>query len=291
RLLAERGLHVVGPFTTPVQPLLIPDEHGAVGFYPVPYAEPAVMREALGEAELTTHEGALRALLGGIRTQRPSGLRSVVIAHAFVAGGATADDSERPLSVGGTASVSTDVFAGFDYVALGHLHRPQTFAGDRLHYAGSLLPYSFDEADQPKSVSLVEMDAQGLCHIERIALTPRRAVRRISGLLQDLLNTPDPAHSREDYLEVTLLDRGAILDPMGKLREVYPNVLHLERPVLMGDGASAGAGIDHRALEPSDLFAAFYAQVTGTPIEDATAASFADLANQFALQEREALPL
>ena len=194
RLLAGGGLHLFGLPGPAPEPIRLEDAHGPVFIHAVPYAEPPVVREAFGVETVHDHHAAMVACLDAVRSVHPEGARSVVLAHAFVAGGA-GSESERPLSVGGAGTVEASAFAGFDYVALGHLHRPQSLARDRLVYAGSLLKYSFDEATHRKSVSLVEMDAAGACTVERIALTPRREVRRISGLHAELLAAAaeDPA--------------------------------------------------------------------------------------------------
>src|SRR5690606_4099732 len=128
-------------------------------------------------------------------------------------------ESERPLSIGGSGAVDAGLFAGFDYVALGHLHRPQRAGADHVRYAGSLLKYSLSEADHAKSVSLVELGAPGELKIEHIALSPRRDLRRVSGTLEEVLAAARSDAAREDYVFASLNDRGALLDPMTKLRE------------------------------------------------------------------------
>src|SRR5690606_7060642 len=115
------------------------------------------------EGEIHDHESALRAQIGGLA--RDPARRAVLVAHAFVAEGA-ACESERPLSVGGAGTVATELFEGFCYTALGHLHGPQAFANGRVRYAGSLLKYSRSEAEHAKSVCLVELDARGGCRVE-----------------------------------------------------------------------------------------------------------------------------
>jgi exonuclease SbcD len=204
-----------------------------------------------------------------------------------VAGGLESE-SERPLSVGGASTVNAACFDGFHYVALGHLHRPQTAGDDRIHYAGSLLKYSFSEVDHIKSVNLVEMDAAGDCQVERISLTPRRDVRRIEGYLADILKGPDAGEHRDDYIMVTLLDTGAILDAMGKLREVYPNVLHIERPFLMTGGQVRGPHTDHRQLNESDLFSQFFSQITGENLTEEQSAALASILDGLRRRQREA---
>jgi exonuclease SbcD len=225
-------------------------------------------------------------LVGRIKEARPAGVRSVLIAHAFIAG-SRESESERPLSVGGAGSIEPSTIAGFDYVALGHLHRPQQAGGGTIHYSGSLLKYSFSEADQTKCVKIVELDGRGRCSLETINLTPRHDVRSISGRLDDLLENPEEGPGREDFLSVTLLDTGALFDPMGKLREVYPNVLHLapRAPVALDEQI---ATIDHRKMTETELFAAFYREVTGESLSAGQRKAFAAVADRMRQAEREA---
>ncbi len=136
------------------------DDDGPLVVQAIPYADPIDVRATLDEPEIQTHEQAMQALVARARAVAPAGARTVLVGHAFVAG-AQVSDSERPLTVGGAGTVPASVFDGFDYVALGHLHRPQSAGADAVRYAGSLLTYSFNEVTQHKSVSIVEIGAPG----------------------------------------------------------------------------------------------------------------------------------
>lgn len=267
RLLASRGLTIAGRVGAHVEPLCFTDDWGKLAIYPLPYAEPAVVRDALG-AEFRDHDAALGALLDGIREHHPAGTRSVVVAHAFVAGGAESE-SERPLSVGGSGAVAASRFAGFDYVALGHLHRPQQIGSAAINYAGSPLKYSLSEIDHDKSVSLVELRSPGEIRVERVPLRSRRDLRRVKGELHALVEAGRHDPGRHDYVFASLTDKGALLEPMARLREVYPNALGCERTVLSGIGNQDRAAPNHRELDTSELFADFVREVTGEPLDEA----------------------
>jgi len=259
RLLAERGLHLVG--TLAQQGVItLADDHGEVDFVAVPYAAPEAVRSAFSDDTVRGHERALEAQLSRLMPE-VAGRRRVAIAHAFV-DGASDSESERPLTVGGTGCVSASLFEGFDYVALGHLHRPQQVT-PKARYSGSLLPYSFSEAEHEKSVSMVEMAADGSVSVEAIALPTRRSLRVIEGTFDDLLQQPES----DDYVLARLTDPGPILDAMARLRKVFPNALQIERPALThGAGGLLPEGQDHRKMQPIDLFETFYEQVTGDPL-------------------------
>ncbi|HMM21730.1 MAG TPA: exonuclease SbcCD subunit D [Selenomonadales bacterium] len=286
RVLARQNIRMVGQVAAQVEPVVLADEAGPVYFCPLPYAEPAIVRERLG-VDAHSHEQALQAAVAQIGGKVPPGARRVAVAHAFVAGGA-GSESERPLAVGAVAAVPPAVFNGFHYVALGHLHRPQPVGGEHIRYAGSLLKYSFDEAGHQKAVNLVELDKDGRVRLEAIALTPRRDVRCVTGYLEELLARGEKDANSSDYIAVTLQDRGPILDVIGKLRRVYPNVLQLERSESpAGEGRAAAPRVDHRRQSEADLFADFFRQATGQAMAEGEAAALARLLEEFYRRERE----
>ena len=285
-MLAGRGLHVAGPLTRPLNPVVLHDRHGPVAFYPIPYAEPAVVRERFGASDAHSHDAAMAAIVADIAGRAAPGERGVAVAHCFVAGG-EGSDSERPLTVGGAENVAAARFAPFSYTALGHLHRPQSIA-ERVRYAGSLLKYSFSEASHRKSVTLVEIGAEGGCRAEPVVLAPRRDLRIVEGFLDDILQGPAEAASADDYLLIRLADKHAILDAMGQLRAVYPNVLHLERPGLFHEGEVRQPGRDQLRRSEKVLFGSFFEQVTGDPLSDQQARLFAETLDALRAREREA---
>jgi exonuclease SbcD len=247
-------------------PVIFKDADGEVAVYPLPYADPAQSRQAFEDESLHDHHMALALQMSRLRAAHDPARRSVVVAHAFVQGGSVTE-SERPLSVGGTGSVGKDVFAGIDYVALGHLHRPQVIGDDdRIHYSGSLLKYSFAEADHSKSVSVVELNGRHELTIERIGLVPRHDLRILEGTLQSLIEGAAHDTHREDYVLARLTDSGALLDAMTKLRTAYPNALSIERPQFAGKLAGLEGGRDHRRVGMQELFSGFYEEMTGTPL-------------------------
>jgi DNA repair protein SbcD/Mre11 len=275
-LLAAGRLHMRGLPTADCMPVMLEDAHGAVRIYPIPYAEPAMVRAVLGDPAVVCHDSAAAAVCRAIHAVRPVG-RAVLVAHPFVAGGSESE-SERPLGpVGGAGVVRAATLAGFDYVALGHLHRPQTVSAEGagpIRYAGSPLKYSASEIGHAKSLTLVEIGAPGtVAQVREIPLTPRRDLRRIEGRIADLMASM-PTTGREDYVVVRLTDPGPVFDAMSKLRQIWPNILTVERadPVFMG-GVGAARG-DHRRQSPEDLFAAFWSEVTGEALDDAGLAAF-----------------
>ena len=286
RLLGSRGLHIAGEPGGDIEPIVIHDDWGPVYFCPIPYAEPQLVRERLGRPEVATHDQAVNLLVSRVLSRLPRGTRSVAVAHAFVAGSETSE-SERPLAVGSAGTVSRECFLPFNYTALGHLHRPQEAGCRTVRYSGSILKYSFAEASQRKSVSLIELDRAGDVTLQEIPLVPRRDVRCIQGRMAELLEGPPDGGSPNDYLMITLLDEGVILDAMGRLRERYPNLLHIDRPHLISRPENVRPSADHRRLTVLDLFSSFFEQVTSKPLTEEEMEAFVQVAEDLKLKERE----
>ncbi|WP_409490497.1 exonuclease SbcCD subunit D [Amycolatopsis sp. cmx-11-12] len=237
---AAGGLHLRATIDGLAEPVLLPDEHGDVALYGIPYLEPEPARHALGVPEARGHTGVLTEAMRWIRedlASRPSGTRSVVLAHAFVTGGEPTE-SERTIAVGGVEQVPGSVFDGVDYVALGHLHGPQTLA-EHLRYSGSPLAYSFSETRQRKSVWLVDLDADGLAEVRRHELPVPRQLAMLRGELADLLSDPEHDGLTEHFLSFTVTDRVRPIDAMRKLRERFPHAVHMDwQPEGGHDGAA-----------------------------------------------------
>jgi exonuclease SbcD len=278
RQLTSAGVHIVGTLAAEPSPVVLSDADGEVAFYGIPYADPATVRDRLN-IEVHSHDEAMQALTDQIRQDNLKHRRCVVLAHCFVEGGEESD-SERPLSVGGVDRVSTQHFSEFDYVALGHLHAPQYRTAEHIRYSGSILKYSFSEEHQKKSVTLVEMDAEGKCTLQKIPLVPIRDMRVVEGYLDDLLEAGKTDARADDYLMVRLLDKHAILDVMNKLRDVYPNVLHLERPALAAGGERRIAGRDHLHRGEMPMFEDFYQQMTGDVMDEKARAVVSEILDQ-----------
>jgi exonuclease SbcD len=271
-LLAVGGLHVRAETKQLDEPVLLADEHGEVAVYGLPFLEPEVARFELGLPAARSHEAVLAAAMDRVRSDlflRP-GTRSVVLAHAFVGGGQPSE-SERDISVGGVDLVPAAVFDGVDYVALGHLHRPQTLSA-RLRYSGSPLAYSFGEAGQQKQAWLVDLDASGLADVRSVPLPTPRPLTLLAGELDELL--ADPAHDGVSghFVSARLTDPVRPTDPMRRLQARFPHCVHLE-------WAGSGAVPDVRTYQErlrgrSDLdvvgeFVSHVRTVPATPAERA----------------------
>jgi len=266
QLLKHSRVYILGKLMATSEPVILNDDHGEVAFYGIPYADPAHVRDVYG-CDVQDHQEAMQFLTGQIKQANIKRRRSVVLAHCFIDGG-DASDSERPLSVGGADKISSDLFSDFDYVALGHLHRPQYKGEPHIRYSGSILKYSFSEVNQKKSVTIVDMDETGHCKIAKIPLLPRRDMRIIEGCLEDILATAKADKNPEDYIMVRLLDTHALYEPMAKLREVYPNILQMEKPNLNKVGERQLLKRENLKKGEMPMFLDFYQQMCGEEISD-----------------------
>ncbi|SFP34887.1 exonuclease SbcCD subunit D [Saccharomonospora viridis] len=258
------GLHLRTTVDAIDRPVLLEDEHGPVALYGIPYLEPDPARHALGVPEAKGHTGVLTEAMRRVKedlAEREPGTRSVVLAHAFVAGG-VGSDSERTIAVGGVEQVPGSVFDGVDYVALGHLHGPQRLA-EHLRYSGSPLAYSFSETSR-KSVWIVDLDAQGLAGVDRVELPVPRELATVRGRLDELLEDPEYGKLSGCYLSVTLTDPVRPVDAMRRLRTRFPHAVHLEWQPEGGAGAALRYSEAVRGRTDLEIAEAFIADCRGS---------------------------
>lgn len=280
KLMGASRLNIYGKFSKALSPVSLEDKFGPVCFYPLPYAEPAVVREGMEDEDIHTHDDSMCKIVNMIKATMDKSKRNVLLSHTFAAG-CEASESERPLSIGGSSVVDSSYFSDFNYVALGHLHRPQKVTSENIRYSGSLMKYSFSEVNQKKHIPIVDIDEEGNIHVEKIELKPRRDLRCIEGCLDEILKGPSAGESREDYLMVTLKDEGAVLDAMGKIRNVYPNTLHIERPQFALSNELRGPDSNFRKMDMTDLFSSFFKQVTDTEISEEQVVVFQDILSKY----------
>lgn len=264
RLLAGEGIHLTALYQGPQPPAILRDEHGEVALYALPYLKPALVRHWDPEAAVSTYEEAVAWAIGQWTVDQTR--RNVLLAHQFVTGGVTCESEER--SVGGLDQVSAGLFAPFDYVALGHLHGPQSVGRPTLRYSGSPLKYSFSECSQEKSVTLVTLGAKGAVDLEAVPLHPWRDLREIRGNYETLTaRSFYQGTCREDYLHVILTDEEDVPEAMGKLRAIYPNLMKLSYDNRRTQATGEVTGAERpEERSPLELFQDFYQLQNNQPM-------------------------
>ncbi len=271
RLIDAAGVFIRTSAASVGAPVLLEDQHGPVAIHALPYLDPRALAEPW-QLPSRSHQAALEAAMTRVRVDlagRSGRTRSVVMAHAFVAG-AEPSDSERDISVGGVSRVATSAFAGIDYVALGHLHGRHTLS-ESIRYSGSPLAYSFSEADHRKGSWLVDLDRDGLTRAEFVEAPVPRRLARLTGDLETLLADPRLDTHEDAWVQATLTDRVRPLHAMDRLRDRFPHALVLGFAPEGGPTATTPAA---RAAGRSDHEVAldFVAELRGAPATPAETA-------------------
>lgn len=225
RLMSGRGVYLSPAYEGRAEVITAADSYGEVNLYLLPFIRPAVVRHAFEEEEIGSYQDAVRTAVEHMEIDTSK--RNVLVAHQFVTGAIRCESEE--VSVGGLENVDASVFAPFDYAALGHIHSPQQAGRETVRYCGSPLKYSFSEAEQEKSVVLVDLKEKGDVSIRRIPLAPLRDLRKIRGsYLEVTALSFYQGTNTKDYLQITLTDEEDIPDGMQKLRVIYPNLMRLD---------------------------------------------------------------
>lgn len=280
--MKNAGLHIISNFEDMLIPVVIETESaGQVAFYGMPYNDPEQVRFAYQEP-VSTHDQAHKLLAEKITEQFQSEQRNVLVSHCFV-DGAIESESERPLSIGGSDRVSHEHFLNFDYVALGHLHQPQKKGEEYIRYSGSFMKYSFGEQNQKKGFTLVEIDQNGFVSAEHFNLTAPHEMRIVEGELEQVIEQGKTDPKNEDYLLVRLMDKHAILNPMEKLRTVYPNVLHLEKPGML-IGVEQEMAQAKLARSEIDMFRDFFTEAQDSQLSQEQDQAISDIIKQLSQQ-------
>ncbi|WP_293686099.1 exonuclease SbcCD subunit D [uncultured Phascolarctobacterium sp.] len=265
QLMREGGVHFCGLYTGEPQCVTLKDAYGSVHIYLLPFLKPAHVRHCLPpeEAEqVTTYHEALRCAVERLHINAAE--RNVLVAHQFVTGAQTA--GSEAVNVGGVDNIGAEVFAAFDYTALGHIHKAQNVGSERVRYSGTPLKYSFAEWQQEKSVTLVELGEKGSVSVTALPLAPLRDLRKLRGSYEELMSKDfydelpkDSDGLLRDFYHLTLTDEEDVPDAVQKLRSVYKNLLQLEydNKRTRTDNAIEGA---ERVVEksPLELMEEFY---------------------------------
>lgn len=279
-LLEKQGLYIEGSLRKEIKKVTIKDSFGDVNFYMIPYADPAEVRELYNDENIKTHDDAMKAIMSMIDEDFNPEERNIAVAHGFITYMKDGEDechleitdSERPLSIGGSDKVSAEYFEKFDYTALGHLHGAQKVGSDKMRYGGSLIKYSFSEVTQKKVFTMVDLDEKGEVSIELIPVQLLHDMRIIKGPLEELIKKE--VYDRDDvdtddYIKVILEDKDELIDPLSRLRAVYPNIMELEREVKLnlGDNKTA-ATKGFKEKTEMELFKEFYKNMCDEDMTD-----------------------
>ncbi|MCI5721073.1 MAG: exonuclease SbcCD subunit D [Firmicutes bacterium] len=267
RLMDASGIHLSPVYSGEVSPIEMSDDYGRVNVYMLPFVKPSNVRAFFPEKEISSYTDAVKTAIDRMSVD-PS-QRNILITHQFVTGAASAGSEE--LSVGGTDNVAAEVFDGFDYVALGHIHRSQKCGHEYVRYSGTPLKYSFSEAKDQKSVTVVEMKEKGNLEISSVPLKPKHDMVEIRGTYNELMlkSFYENTSYRSDYVHITLTDEDDVPDALAKLRVVYKNIMKLDYDNTRTRNNAVLKDIeDVKSKSPFDLFSEFYRTQNGLEMSD-----------------------
>ena len=279
RVMDSCGIHISPVYDGALAPVTLQDAFGPVHVWLLPFVKPAHVRRWFPDADIESYTDAVAEAVAHMDIDTAA--RNVLVTHQFVTGGARSGSEE--LSVGGTDNVDSGVFAPFDYVALGHLHGAQHIGRETIRYAGSPLKYSFSEARQHKSVTVVTLGEKGDVQVRTVALTPLRELREIRGSYDELTARSFYEHTtyRSDYLHLILTDEQDVFDAMSRLRTIYPYLMTLDYDnarTRAAGGMSVPAETERRT--PLELFEALYKRQNHRPMSEVQRAYIAQLMEQ-----------
>ena len=276
RIMNAGGIHMSPVYDGKIEPVTLQDEYGDVSFYMLPFVKPANVRRFFEDTEITSYTDAMRCVIDSMAID--TGKRNVLITHQFVTGASRTESEE--VSVGGTDNVDASVFEGFDYVALGHIHRPQNCGNGRIRYCGTPLKYSFSEAKDKKSVTIVELGSKGEALYREKGLVPRRDLVELKGKYADLTlrSFYEGTTWQEDYTHITLTDEDDIPDAIGKLRTVYKHLMVLDydnKRTRSGRIIEGDEEVERKS--PYELFTEFYELQNNRSVSEDQAVYLRDL--------------
>lgn len=266
RLTKQAGVYLSPVYNGEVEGITLQDEFGKVKVWLLPFIKPIHVRHFYAGEEIADYTQAIETAIRHMHLDFAE--RNLLVAHQFVTG-ATRSDSEE-LAVGGLDNVSAEVFSAFDYVALGHLHRPQWVGRKEVRYSGTPLKYSFSESEDKKSVTIVELKEKGQIKIREYPLIPMRDVIRLRGEFSRLMKTEEIGEDKKQaYVQITLLDEEDVPDAFNRLALVYPGLLHLEYDNIRTRlNREIQVKKEHTLLSPGQLFAGFYEEMNNQPLKE-----------------------
>lgn len=264
RLMSSSGIHMSPVYDGNIAPVCMSDEFGPVDVFMLPFIKPSHVKRYFPEDKTDTYSDAVKSAIDHISINPEN--RNVLITHQFVTGASRCDSED--IAVGGSDNVEASVFAPFDYVALGHIHGPQNVGGETVRYCGTPLKYSFSEANQSKSVTVVELLEKGHVAVRTVTLVPHRDMIEIKGVYMEV--TSRRFYNDLDtyaYMHITLTDEEDIPDALGKLRSIYPNIMKLDYDNRRTRSNVEILGADDvERKSPIELISEFYKKQNNQPL-------------------------
>lgn len=266
-LMNMSGVYISPVYNGEIIPISLEDKFGKVNIYMLPFVKPAHIRKYFPECIIESYTDAIKIAIEQMKVNTDE--RNILVTHQFVTGANCCDSEE--LSVGGTDNVNASVFDDFDYVALGHIHRPQNCLSERIRYCGTPLKYSFSEANDRKSVTVIELTEKGKISLRTVDLIPKHDMKEIRGTYSEITQKSfyENTTYMEDYMHITLTDEDDIPDVIGKLRTIYHNLMKLDYDNKRTRANKTIEGTrDVENKSPLELFSDFYKLQNNQPMSE-----------------------
>ena len=279
RLMDKSGIYMSPVYNGNVEPITLTDGYGELNVYMLPFVKPSHVRRFYPEEEIESYTDALKIAVDAMNPDETK--RNILVTHQFVTGASRTESEE--VSVGGTDNVDASVFEAFDYVALGHIHRSQKCGGEYIRYCGTPLKYSFSEANDEKSVTVVDMNEKGEVVLDFIPLIPKRDMVEIKGTYEELTLKSfwENTSYTEDYLHVTLTDEEDIPDVLSKLRVIYRNIMKLDYDNKRTRSLNEINGAENvKQKTPFEHFSELFELQNGQPLNDEQSRLVTDIIEQ-----------
>lgn len=272
-LFKDSSLYISGTLKENIDKIILQDSFGPVNFYLIPFSEPAYTRLIFNDDNIRTFDDSMNKIISKISININTNERNVAIAHGYISPMDSdknslfeleTSESEKPLSIGGSDLINASLFDIFDYTALGHLHGPQKVGSDKIRYSGSLIKYSFSEVNQKKGITVIDLLKKNDCQISFIPFELKRNFRVLEDTLENIIKNAEFDFNKNDYIKAIITDKGELLDPMSKLRAVYPNAMELVRKDrFLAQNKSSNSSFSIKEKSKLSLFENFYEEVVG----------------------------
>lgn len=274
-IFSQNNIYISPVYNGQIEPISLNDAYGKINFYLLPFIKPATVRPFFPDEKINSYTEAVQTVLNNLPLNKDE--RNILIAHQFVTGAVLSDSEE--IVVGGLNNVDAHVFDAFDYVALGHIHTPQTILRDSIRYCGTLLKYSFSEANQQKCATVIDIKAKGQMDITAYPVKPLHDMRKIKGTYAELTDRQNYIGTdTDDYILATLTDEEDVPDAIGRLRSIYPNIMQLDYDNIRTRTRNNIEAVDiNTSKAPLELFGEFYKLQNNQPLNETQSQIMQDL--------------
>lgn len=274
-IFSQNNIYISPVYNGQIEPISLNDAYGKINFYLLPFIKPATVRPFFPDEKINSYTEAVQTVLNNLPLNKDE--RNILIAHQFVTGAVLSDSEE--IVVGGLDNVDAHVFDAFDYVALGHIHTPQTILRDSIRYCGTLLKYSFSEANQQKCATVIDIKAKGQMDITAYPVKPLHDMRKIKGTYAELTDRQNYIGTdTDDYILATLTDEEDVPDAIGRLRSIYPNIMQLDYDNIRTRTRNNIEAVDiNTSKAPLELFGEFYKLQNNQPLNETQSQIMQDL--------------